>query len=97
MIRFLRVRGQSLSPEVEDGDFVVALKLPIFFCIRVGDTIVFRKEPYGILIKRVEHCDDQGRFYWVRGSHPNSLDSRTFGVVQAQEILGKVIAHISRS
>lgn len=97
MIHLLRVRGQSLSPEVEDGSFVLTLKLPIFFPIRAGDTIVFRKAPYGVLIKRVERCDDQGHIFWVRGSHPESLDSRTFGVVRADEILGKVIAHFSKS
>lgn len=97
MIRLLRVRGQSLSPEIEDGDFVLTLRLPIFFPIRVGDTIVFHKSPYGILIKQVESLDDQKQIYWVRGSHPQSLDSRAFGFVEASEIVGKVIAHFSKS
>lgn len=97
MIRLLRVRGQSLTPEVEDGDFVLALKLPIFFPIRVGDKIVFRKAPYGVLIKQVECLDGQGGVFWVRGCHPNSVDSRMFGAVQADEIIGKVILHFSKS
>ncbi len=97
MIRILRVRGHSLSPEFEDGDFVLSLKFPIFFPIRAGDTIVFRKPPYGLLIKQVERVDRQARRYWVKGTHPHSLDSRTIGVVSAPEILGKVILKISKS
>jgi signal peptidase I len=97
MIRLLRVRGQSVSPQVEDGDFVLVLKLPIFFPIRVGDLIVFRKAPYGILIKQVSDLVDKGNGFWVCGTHPASVDSHTFGVVQAQEVLGKVIARFSKS
>mgnify|MGYP000142833395 FL=1 len=97
MIRLLRVRGQSLTPQVEDGDFVLTLKLPIFFSLRAGDLIVFRKAPYGVLIKQVEHVDQQGCVYWVRGSHPASIDSRAFGVVHAREVLGKVVACFSKS
>jgi signal peptidase I len=97
MIRLLRVRGQSLTPQIEDGDFVLALKLPIFFSIQAGELIVFRKAPYGVLIKQVEHVDEQGRVFWVRGNHPDSIDSRTFGVVRAWEVLGKVVARFSKS
>ncbi|MCX8062857.1 MAG: S24/S26 family peptidase [Anaerolineales bacterium] len=97
MIHLLRVRGQSLSPRIEDGDFVLAVKLPIFFPIRVGDMIVFRKAPYGVLIKQVERLDEERRTFWVRGSHPESVDSRAFGAVQAGEIIGKVMAHFSKS
>lgn len=97
MIRLLRVRGQSLTPQIEDGDFVLALKFPIFFSIRAGELILFRKAPYGVLIKRVEAVDEQGRVFWVRGNHPDSIDSRTFGVVRAREVLGKVVACFSKS
>lgn len=97
MIRLLRVCGQSLTPQIEDGDFVLTLRLPIFFSIRVGELIVFRKAPYGVLIKQVEVVDEQGRVFWVRGSHPDSIDSRTFGLVRAPEVLGKVVARFSKS
>ncbi|RCK73858.1 MAG: hypothetical protein ANABAC_2932 [Anaerolineae bacterium] len=96
MIRLLRVRGQSLSPEIKDGDFVLALKLPIFFPIRTGDLIVFQKPAYGILIKRVEDCPEGKNTFWVRGTHPDSLDSRIFGAVYPNEVLGKVVLHLSQ-
>ncbi len=97
MIRILRVHGHSLSPEFEDGDFVLSLKFPIFFPIRAGDTIVFRKPDYGLLIKQVERLDQQAGLYWVRGTHPYSVDSHTIGAVSKPEILGKVILKISKS
>jgi signal peptidase I len=96
MIRLLRVRGQSLTPQIEDGDFVLTFKLPIFFPIRVGDTIVFHKPPYGILVKQVERLDNQRRRFWVRGNHPQSVGSHTFGWVQTHEVIGKVMVRISK-
>ncbi len=97
MIRLLRVRGQSMSPQIEDGDFVLALKPSIFSPIRTGDTIVFHKKPYGILIKQVEGLDEHRRLIWVRGTHPDSLDSHTFGAVLPDELIGKVVAYFSRT
>jgi nickel-type superoxide dismutase maturation protease len=96
MLRFLKVSGDSLSPEFCEGDFVLISKIP--FCLdslRPGDVIVFDHPVYGILIKRIAQALP-GDAYLVVGSHEFSVDSRQFGPVSKSTILGKVIWHIAR-
>ena len=95
MLQVLRVTGDSLSPEYKEGDFVLVVKIPFFFrTIRPGDIIVFRQMAYGELIKCVERIDFTYGLIYVRGSHPESTDSRKFGPVPINDVIGKVIWHI---
>lgn len=97
MLRLFKVSEDSLSPEYQDGDFVLALKIPIFLQrIRPGAIVVFKQEAYGTLIKRVEHISADRQEYFVVGNHPLSIDSRQFGPVPRRNLIGKVIWHIPR-
>ena len=97
MLRLIKVAGNSLWPQYREGDFVLIVKIP-FSILRyqVGDVVVFRHALYGTLIKRVEHIQPQDGGLFVVGNHPDSVDSRRFGAVLPQAILGKVIWHIRR-
>ncbi len=94
MFRILRITGDSLAPAYRDGDFVLiatgARRL------QVGDTVVFRHPRYGTLIKRIAAIQPDGSL-WVIGSHPRSVDSRTFGPVPRAAVLGRVRWHIRRT
>lgn len=95
MLQIVKVTGNSLSPEYQDGDFVLVVKIPIFLrSIHPGDTIVFYQIAYGEMIKHVDHLDDQGELIYVRGLHPDSMDSRQFGPISKRDVVGKVIWHI---
>ncbi len=101
MLRLLRVQGDSLSPEYQEGDFVVLAAIVAgaagpFFSRRLkpGDVIVFRHVQYGTLIKKVERVTPEG--IEVAGTHPDSLDSRLLGSIDARDVVGKVIWHIGR-
>lgn len=96
MLRLLKVTGTSLLPFYYEGDFVLLLKIPFIFnrTIRRGDTIVFRHVDYGLMIKYVAHVSPDGRQVFVIGSHPGSIDSRQFGAVQLESVLGKVVWHL---
>ena len=91
MFQILRIRGESMSPEYQRGDFVLLLK---FFRNRIkrGDVIVFSNQLYGILIKRIEKITEEG--IYVLGTGENSLDSRRLGPVNPKAVQGKVIWHI---
>jgi type IV secretory pathway protease TraF len=52
--------------------------------------------PYGTLIKRVEQVLEGGQSFFVIGTHPLSVDSRQFGPVSRQALLGRVVWHIPR-
>lgn len=97
MIRVWRVRGNSLAPEVKDGEFVLAVNFPILFSLHNGDKVLFHHPQYGVLIKEVKAIDAQHHTVWVEGSHPYSVDSRSFGPIDREHILGKVIWHIRKT
>ena len=98
MLQVIKIEGDSLKPEYQEGDFVLVVKIPFFFrSIRPGDVVVFRQIAYGQMIKRVERLDSQGELIYVRGSHKESTDSRHFGPVPRVDLVGKVIWHIRRA
>ena len=97
MFQFIRITGDSLSPEYREGDFVLVVKIPFFLrTIRPGDVVVFHQIAYGRMVKRVESLDVSGELFYVRGSHPDSTDSRQFGPVPRSDLIGKVIWQIRK-
>jgi signal peptidase I len=97
MLRRIKVSGLSLSPEFEEGDFVVTVKVPFFLhLLKPGDIVVFQLAPYGRMIKRVQWTNLESKQVYVIGNHPNSIDSRHFGPIGAKNLIGKVIWHIPR-
>jgi nickel-type superoxide dismutase maturation protease len=87
--------GDSLAPAYQPGDYVLVFKAGR--APRPGDVIVFRHPFYGTLIKRVESGDASSESYFVVGTHPDSTDSRQFGVVPARDVLGRVIWHFRKT
>lgn len=66
---------------------------------RLDDIIVFRdpRQPETIAVKRAIYCTEAGACY-VLGDNPTaSADSRTFGPVAPELILGRVICRFGRS
>lgn len=97
MLRRIKITGHSLTPEFREGDFVITSKIPLFFnCLKAGDIVVFEQAPYGKMIKRVQWVDYVSRMVFVVGDHPNSTDSRHFGPIAMNQLIGKVIWHIPK-
>ncbi len=98
MLKVLKVSGNSLFPKFSEGDFVVVCKIPFFFnkSTRQGDIIIFEHVDYGLMIKMVESVSPDGYHIWVIGTHPDSTDSRDFGFISMQSVIGKVIGHIPK-
>jgi hypothetical protein len=95
VIRLLKVRGNSLSPDFCEGDYVLTLRVPFpAGKVNVGDVITFTQPGYGTLIKRVRRILADGRKFDVRGRLSDSTDSRDFGPIAPEQITGKVIWHI---
>jgi phage repressor protein C with HTH and peptisase S24 domain len=58
MIRIISVTGDSLTPEFNQGDFVVVATNPLFLInIKRGDVLVFHNEHYGTMIKKFSHFE----------------------------------------
>jgi nickel-type superoxide dismutase maturation protease len=95
LLRILKVRGASLAPEFQEGDFVVVSKIPFLFRHpRPGEVVAFRQPQYGTMLKRVTGLSPDGEELIVLGDHPWSTDSRSFGPVRREAVLGKVILHV---
>jgi len=93
----MKVTGDSLLPDYVNGDFVLVLKIPFLFnSLKRGDILVFRNEEYGTMIKRVAQVDRAASTVTVFGTHENSIDSRHFGPVQENDIIGKVIWRVKK-
>jgi mitochondrial inner membrane protease subunit 1 len=86
--RFL-VADTSMRPTLQPGDRVLASR---WLSPRVGDIVVVRDPEFRSthLLKRVERVDTTGGLI-VRGDNPNvSRDSRHFGPVPRELIVGRV-------
>lgn len=95
MFRLLKVRGASLWPYFHEGDYVLTAGVPFpGGRVKPGDAIVFQQPGYGVLIKRVIQILADGKEYEVQGTQVSSTDSRNFGPVPREHVLGKVILHI---
>lgn len=88
MYQIFKIRGNSMVPQFKNGDYTIILKRPFCQKIDIGDTIVFKKDIYGTLIKKVVDVNIDG--YYVLGTGKDSEDSRHFGIVKWHEVIGKV-------
>jgi signal peptidase I len=97
MFRIHKVTGDSMFPDLREGDFVLIGTAPFFLKrLKVGDTIVFQHKLYGTLIKHIASFDPMTAEAYVEGTSPESLDSRRLGTIRRENIRGKVIAHFSK-
>ena len=97
MLRIIKVKGDSLSPEYKEGAYVVITTIPFFFdSLNSGDTIVFHHPVYGTMVKQTQSIDPQSGELLVVGTHPQSTDSRHFGPIPKDWLTGKVLWHIPK-
>jgi signal peptidase I len=90
-----QVAGSSMAPALARGDRVLVNRAAYWFSRpRPGDVVVLRdpRAPQRLLVKRIERA--AGRDAWeVAGDNPPaSTDSRAFGPVGRDLIVGKVWA-----
>lgn len=90
------VRGQSMEPLCKEGDFVLLDKMSyLVFRPRSGDVVVLRHPQEDRLILKYitkEKVEGRHSFYWVEGlNKEESSDSRSFGWIPQEMILGRVL------
>lgn len=91
-LKRFRVEDRSLSPDLGPGDYVVVNRWAYAFRgPAVGDLVVLRDpEREGrFLVKRIARVEGSG-LYSVAGANEASRDSRAFGPVARDRIVGKV-------
>lgn len=94
MFTRVRIVGPSMEPALRNGDWWL---VRTGGRIRPGDVIVFRhpQRPDAVLVKRVARAAPDG--WWVLGDQlAASEDSRAFGQVPADHVVGKLVWRFGR-
>jgi len=95
--RRLRVTGDSMTPTLNDGDVVfVDMRAYRTGLPEPGDVVV-ALHPYQRdlrLIKRVGHITDDGRLFLVSDNPGAGTDSRAFGAIAGEGVLGRVVSRV---
>jgi len=87
------VDGDSMLPTLNSGDVVLLDKATDF---QVGD-LVLAEHPFRSnvrIIKRIAEITPEGRFILAGDNAAESTDSRTFGAVSIELILGRVVCRL---
>jgi type IV secretory pathway protease TraF len=91
-----------MAPTFKDGDWLLVSWFPEVLTPIVGERIlgkvvvVEREERPGIfLVKRLQKS--HGGIYWVQGDNDESTDSRTWGWIPANEVIGVVRMRIKKT
>jgi nickel-type superoxide dismutase maturation protease len=100
--RAIVVSGNSMSPTFHDGDWLLfrpytGVSAEVLRSL-VGKVVVIERESYpGILfIKRIVRVDQSG--IWVEGDNSQaSSDSRQWGALSPEEIIGRVLVRYKRA
>ena len=100
----VRVQGNSMEPTYIDGDWLLVTwfraknsgllskdESAPFVIIKTRSTVVveLERQPGIYFVKRVAKIENSK--YWLSSDNPAGTDSRTWGWVEADEILGKVL------
>jgi signal peptidase I len=93
----VRVSGPSMQPTFQHGDAVLAVRRGLRKRLRPGDIVVCRlpptvRGPDSLVIKRIREMDGDDVF--LVGDGPHSYDSRQFGSIAADHVVGRVVAHL---
>lgn len=101
------VEGASMSPTYQRGDWLLVRRFTPTLSprVRVGDVVLVERidQPGPLFIKRVTdiRSDSPNRHYptfWVEGDNKAlSHDSRMWGALDGEEIVGKVLFRIKQS
>ncbi|MBU5537194.1 MAG: nickel-type superoxide dismutase maturation protease [Candidatus Aenigmarchaeota archaeon] len=88
-----------MEPNFKAGDYILVNKLAyIFKNPSKGDVVVLRhpKEKGKFLIKRISLVTNSDEYYVVGDNKNFSQDSRHFGPVKKDLIIGKVLLHLRK-
>ena len=110
IFKAVAVRGESMSPNYNDGDWLLFRLLPAKSKAKskanelVGKVVLIRRrsnvgEDF-LQIKRVTqvHDDNDEARIWVEGDNKSaSTDSRNWGALDSDEVIGKLILRYRRA
>jgi signal peptidase I len=111
LFKAVELRGDSMSPNFNDGDWLLFRLLPAK--VRVGKLVgkvvlIQRNSDLGkdfLQVKRVINADESNESnesnetkFWVEGDNKSaSTDSRSWGALDSTEVIGKLLFRYRRA
>lgn len=94
-LRF-RVAGRSMLPAVGDGEivFIDPKRQPAIGEIALANHPFIQNRK---ILKRVSQVTADGRFFLLGDNSCESTDSRSFGFVRTQDVIGKAVSSARRT
>jgi len=94
LVKAVEVRGDSMAPNYNDGDWLLFRLLQAKPSDLVGKVVLIQRDSQAgkdfLQVKRVTRLTNEG--IWVEGDNKdNSTDSRSWGAVDSSEVIGKLI------
>ena len=101
---FITAQGQSMEPAIKNGDVLIINRLRYGLSIpwrqkylirwalpKTGEVVVFYTPTGELAVKRCSSLIDDRRFYAEGDNSLASYDSRSYGAVPVDNIIGKVL------
>jgi len=90
--RLVRVSGHSMSPVLEDGDYVVLKRVRRQSALKPGEIVLIRHAEFGDILKRIRRLGPNG--IEAEGISDASVSSEKIGRVAFEHVLGRLIWRI---
>ncbi|MCL2411290.1 MAG: signal peptidase I [Treponema sp.] len=101
---FIVAHGNSMEPVIQNGNVLIVSRLRYGIRVplrqrylimwaqpRVGEVVVFYTPTGELAVKRVTQLTEQGTFWALGDNSLESFDSRFYGFVPVNNIVGKVL------
>jgi len=104
LFKAVELRGDSMSPNFNDGDWLLFRLLPAK--VRVGKVVLIQRQSQVgtdfLQVKRVIKADESNESnetkFWVEGDNKSaSTDSRSWGALDSTEVIGKLLFRYRRA
>ena len=87
-----KIKGDSMIPTFKENDVVLVNRLSYFLSPpKIGDLIILKRGQY--MIKRIKEIKND-EYFVVGDNKKESVDSRRFGWIDREDIVGKVLIKI---
>lgn len=94
MFRVIKVKGQSMLPDIRHGDYLIIRTF--YKKIRIDSIVVIAHQKYGVIVKKVCQILDNGDCL-VTSTNPQGISSEEIGHISIQQIIGIKVFHVGQS
>lgn len=90
MFKIFKVKGVSMTPLYNPGDYVICKKIRNIDNLSIDDIVIAKTKYYGKVIKQISKIDKDKEIIRLKGINPMSVSSEKMGDIPCDD-LWKVI------